>query len=190
VLKIMEGILAGEFTAGDGQQVSTRGLVVLITTGAGARSGPAPIGLIRTGDQPGARVSEGLGAVLPSGILTQIGFHNVFYLGALEPAALRNILRLQLQRYAREEGISLHVEEPVFDYLLGKMDAAVEGARGVLAAFRERIEPLLDEQLEKAQGVRKLSIILDDRREVACRETDGPPAEVPPEDREGECHGE
>lgn len=190
VLKILEGILAGEFTAGDGQQISTRGLVVLITTVAGARSGSAPIGLIRADDHPAARVSGGLAAVLPAGVLTQIGFHNVFYLGVLEPAALRNILRLQLQRYAREEGISLHVEEPVFDYLLGKMDAAVEGARGMLAAFRERIEPLLDEHLEKAQGVRKLSIILDDRREVACRETDGPPAEVPPEDREGECHGE
>jgi ATP-dependent Clp protease ATP-binding subunit ClpA len=189
VLRILEGILAGEFTAGDGQQISTQGLVVLITTGSGARSGSTPIGLIRTDDQPGARVTEGLCATLPAGVLTQIGFHNVFYLGVLEPAALRNILRLQMQRYAREEGISLHVDEPVFDHVLRKLDAAAEGARGVLAAFRERIEPLLDEQVEKAQGARGLRIFLDDRKEVACR-VDAPPVDAAPEGREGECHGE
>lgn len=190
VLKILEGILAGEFTAGDGQQISTRGLVLFITTGAGARAGSASIGLIRTDDHPAARVSEGVCAALATGVLNQIGLQNVFYLGVLEPVALRNILRHHLQRYAREEGVCLHVDEPVFDLLLGKMNPAEEGARGVLAVFRERIEPILDEQLETAQGARRLRIFLDDRREVACREADAPAAEVAPEDRKGEWHGE
>jgi ATP-dependent Clp protease ATP-binding subunit ClpA len=189
VLKILEGILAGEFTAGDGQPISTHGLVVIIATGAGTRFGSAPIGLIRAGDQTGTRLHADLGAVFPSRVLTQIGIHNVFYLGVLEPAALRDILGLQIRRYAREEGIALHVEEAVLEEVLGKLDAAAEGARGPLVAFRKRIEPLLDEQLEEAQGARRLRVFLGGQRKILCCPDDSPP-DAPAECSKGEIHGD
>jgi hypothetical protein len=108
---------------------------------------------------------------------------------ALEPAALRNILRLELNRYAREEGVAIGIEEAVLDILLGKVNTRLEGAQGVLAAYRQSIEPLLDEQLDRAESGPRLTLCLDKNRQIVCRSDDRSPATDGGSGSEGSEHG-
>jgi ATP-dependent Clp protease ATP-binding subunit ClpA len=172
-------MLAGEFTAGDGQKISTRGLVVFVTTGAGAWSGRPAIGF-RAGAGPREIViDKSFYEILPSGL-------DVYAMDALEPAALRNILRLELQRYAGEEGVAIGIDRAVLDVLLEEVNPRLEGARGVIAAYRRRIEPLLDAQLETRNRQGRFYLCLAENRQIACRADDGPPFSADDGGR-GEC---
>jgi ATP-dependent Clp protease ATP-binding subunit ClpA len=181
VLKILDGILAGEFTAGDGQRLPTGGLMVFVTTGAGARDCRSSVGFGTDTRRQGLALANEFNDIFPSGL-------EVYLLEALEPAALRNILRLELNRYARAEGVSIGVEEAVLDFLLEKVNTRLEGARGVLTAYRQSIEPLLDEQLEGGEDCPRLTLYLDDRRQIVCRSDERPPATARGSGSEGRRH--
>jgi len=180
ILKILNGILAGEFTAGDGQHIPTGGLMVFVTTGAGAKRPSVGFG---TGTRrQGLVLDKEFHDIFPSGL-------EVYLMEALEPAALRNILRLELNRYARAEGVAIEIEEAVLDILLGKVNTRLEGARGALAAYRQSIEPLLDRQLESRKSCPRLTLCLDKNRQIVCRSEDQPPVTGGGSGSEGSHHG-
>jgi ATP-dependent Clp protease ATP-binding subunit ClpA len=169
IVRVMHGILAGEFTAGDGQKISTHGLVVFATTGVDAGENRAPIGFKTEAGQREFVPGKGFHELFPPGL-------DVYFMDCLEPAALRNILRLAIRRYACEEGVSIGVEGAVLDALLEKVNQRLEGARGVLAAYRRRIEPLLDEQLESGKRKGRFRLCLSEDRQIVCRADDQQPA--------------
>jgi hypothetical protein len=185
LLRLISEILGGSFTAGDGQVISTRRLMVFVTSTVGADGNRGPIGFAVDGSPQQSQVRVALEEALGPALLGQIGWSNIFRLEPLEPAALRNILRLELHGYGRSLGLKVAVEEGVLEKVVNDCAKRGEGARAVLDEYRGVIEPLLDAELEgggAAGGVARLRLFVDANGTISCRAElggDGPEAASP-----------
>jgi ATP-dependent Clp protease ATP-binding subunit ClpA len=176
LLRLMSEILGGFFTAGDGQVISTRRLMVFVTSTVGADGNRAPIGFAADGTSQHSQIREALEEALGPALLGQIGWSNIFRLEPLEPAALRNILRLELHGYGKSLGVPVAVEEGVLEKIVNDCAKRGQGARAVLDEYRGAIEPLLDAELERggaAGTVARLRLFVHEDGTICCRAESG-----------------
>jgi hypothetical protein len=195
VMALVCEICEGSFRAGDGQEISTRGLVVLIVSNAGSDSGKA-IGFETCHTHAGGEAAEALEKLLASPAMGSApGSIPMFYMPPLHPSALRNIVRLEVEKFGRARGVKTHVDQEVLEKIVSLSRPDLSGARGVLAQYRDKVEPLMDEALERVEakereeGLEMLHLSLDSLGNISCQvvtEHPGVPEDLVEERNDGE----
>lgn|GEM_PF-4549070 len=158
LMDLVHEMLDGSLSDGEGNMtVHTRGITILIASNTGCRStgiNPGFGGNIV--EQKAVRIKARLADTFPPALLSRIGTGNVFFMEPLNRQALRNILRLKIQAYSREERICVRVDDGLVHALVDSQNTDMFGARAVLDRFRDQLEPLLDSALIEA-GRRNIS---------------------------------
>jgi len=187
----------GSFRAGDGQEISTTGLVVLIVSNVGSDSGKAKIGFETDNTSAGGKAMEDLEKLLASPSMgSTAGSISLFYMPPLHPTALRNIVRLEVEKFGTKRGVKIHVDQEVLEKITCSSRADLAGARGVLAWYRDRVEPVMEQaltELEAREGQEipgMLHLSLDSLGNVSGRAVErcsGSPQDSVEEKDEGEA---
>jgi MoxR-like ATPase len=171
VMQLLMQILEGSFTAGDGSVHPTRGLIVLISSNAGCEANKAKPGFSFMADQNRLEhVKEAWEDLLTPPIISRIGSNNIFYLPPLSAAALKNILRQDVARWSKAEGLKVKLAEALIHHVVDKENDEMLGARPVKDMFRNDIESKLSAQLSdhSRQSIEELRVFLDDDGAIQC----------------------
>ncbi|MFH1465812.1 MAG: AAA family ATPase, partial [Pseudomonadota bacterium] len=156
VLPMCDGLLTGN----EGDALSTRGCVLVLTTNAGADRDPVGFGTdrVRQTRGPGS-----LGGLLSEPILDRLGPGALIRLGPLTRADLGAIARRLIIALGAALGVELHCEVAAFERLLARSEAAGSaGARPLHQAFTEWVEgPVLD-LLDRHPDLRELALTAEE----------------------------
>ena len=141
---ILLEVLDGSFETGDGETVATTGITVLVGTNRGWDRSGLPIGFARqaVAERRRRAVIEAVRTELDPRLLSRFEEDDaVHVLAPLGDAALRNIVRLEAERFGRERGVSLRLGDGVAARLVVAAGAERErsGARAVIGQLRSRV---------------------------------------------------
>jgi ATP-dependent Clp protease ATP-binding subunit ClpA len=124
----------------------------------------------------GQDARRSLRELMPEALLSRIGWENICYLPALDSTALRNIVRLAAQDFARAEGIQVRLHDDVAARIVEDADTGKHGARAALDLYRDRVETKLDKALEKHRPGQIIAVLLDPKSGeiVTCPVSENP----------------